>query len=1185
MRFKMLFVAFAAMAFSVQASAIDLNLKNVTVKEAVDALHNLENYSIAVNADEVDLNKVISVNVTGGSVQNVLDQIFAGQNVSYTVNGKRITVAQKPEVRTVASANRTFTGTVVDSQGEPLIGASLFDEVSKKGFITDVNGAFSLEGMSFPATMVVSFLGYYDTKVTLTGSEPNPYTIVLSDSNSVLDEVVVVGYGVQKKVNLTGAVGVVSGKDLEQRPVNNAAQALQGADPSLLVSFGSGSIEGKDYNLQIRGQMSINSGSPLVLIDGIEGSLVQVNPNDVESISVLKDASACAIYGAKASAGVVLISTKNGSEGKVTVNYSGRYSLTTNTTSTNFMTCGYDYVMFTNEFKTYGWNTPSWSYTDDEIKMLYERRNDVTENPDRPWVIPDPTGKHTWVYLANFDWYGYFFNRHRPEQEHNFSISGGNKKMNYYVSGRYLDKDGILNNAAADNYNSYSFLGKVNAEVTPWLHYSGSINLDSSDYNYGGYCEVDGSQGTFGLGNGIMYALMDNIGPCLTPTNPDGTFNGYPGYAGGSAGCTLGNGKIGVWVEGRNHNDRKNYYWNLNNRLTFDILPSKELKLNLEYAYRRHTMYGSYRCYPIYNAYDNNNNEMCNEGYGVGSFVCGSVFDYLNEERNFDNKHSANAWLSYNHSFGDHSIAATLGVNFEDYYENNFYIVQNDIVNENLSYFTMAGGVVSELEQNNTAFRTLGYFGRVNYDYKGKYLFEASGRFDGSSRFPAGSRWGFFPSASAGWRISEEPFWLGIKDWWNNAKVRVSVGSLGNQQISNYYYWDLISTNDAFSYTLSYNDRSLSYTTVSAPVASDLTWETVTTYNLGFDTGFFKDKLTFNADFYIRNTKDMLANTLTLPDVYGATNPKSNAADLRTTGFELSLSWRDTKVLAGKPFSYGITGSLGNSKSVITKFNNPDKLISDYYEGMVLGELWGYTCSGLFASDEEAAAYEEKVDARAVQYQVYDSYAPWNHLLAGDVRFDDINGDGKINAGDGTVENPGDKKIIGNSLPHYLYSFRGDINWAGFDLSIFLQGVGQCDWQPNSECGWFWNEYYFERENLIEKGFPAMCWSEDNPNAYFPRRRARLSYKGDPLGEINTRYLQNAAYLRLKNLTLGYTLPLKTDIIKKCRFYVSGENLAYWSPLKEHCLTVDPEITMTNAAYENMYFYPKTFSVGVDITF
>ena len=491
---------------------------------------------------------------------------------------------------------------------------------------------------------------------------------------------------------------------------------------------------------------------------------------------------------------------------------------------------------------------------------------------------------------------------------------------------------------------------------------------------------------------------------------------------------------------------------------------------------------------------------------------------------------------------------------------------------------------IEALEGSNSAYRTLGFFARVNYDWKGRYLLELSGRYDGSSRFPKGHRWGFFPSASAGWRISEEPFWEKIRPVVSNAKLRLSYGTLGNQQVSNYYYWDKIST-EPLSYT--FDNKKADYAYVSAPVSSNLTWETVISKNIGLDLGFFRNRLTLNADFFIRDTKNMLTTAMTLPSVYGADAPKENAADLRTYGYELALSWKDNVMVAGKPLYYGVTATLGDNVSYITRYENPDKLISDHFVGKRLGDIWGYRTDGFFATDEEAAAYEAAIDSKVVNADIYNSAAPYNHLMAGDLKYKDLDGSGTINTGKNTLDDPGDREVIGNSRPRYNYALKTDFSWAGLDISIFFQGVGKLDWNPSAYSSYFWGPYGYQRPSFIPKGFETLCWDPaegaDNSKAYFPRMRGRLiaNYK------TNDYYLQNAAYLRLKNLTVGYTLPLKKNkVVEKVRFYFSGENLFYLSPLTKISKYVDPEVATAGGDTRDItYPYSRTFSFGVDITF
>ena len=482
-----------------------------------------------------------------------------------------------------------------------------------------------------------------------------------------------------------------------------------------------------------------------------------------------------------------------------------------------------------------------------------------------------------------------------------------------------------------------------------------------------------------------------------------------------------------------------------------------------------------------------------------------------------------------------------------------------------------------EVSGGQNEYAIAGVFARVNYDYMGKYLFEASGRYDGTSRFARASRWGFFPSASVGWKISEENFFSPVKDWFNYLKLRYSFGRLGNQQVG---YYDYIREVNISDQTYLFGGSSLPIVAnISAPVAGDLTWEVAQHQNVGVDMAFFNNRLAFTAEAYIRDTKDMLTDGIALPSVYGASSPKMNTADLRTSGYELSLSWKDMFMLAGRPFQYNVGFNFSDYTTVITKYDNPEySFAMDYYEGMRVGEIWGYRTGGLFASDAEAAAYD--VDQSSVNGGQKDG------PLGGDLKFLDLDGNKIISIGSNSVDDPGDREIIGNSEPRFNYGINLGFSWCNFDVSIFIQGIGRMDWYPPSNCMAFWGPYARPYASLIPKDFHTMYWTEDNPDAYYPRPRGYIAL-GDnrALTVANDRYLQNIGYCRLKNVTIGYSLPqkwmkkIKADGI---RIYFTGENLAYLSGLKSDY--IDPELAMTGGELR-VYPWQKTFIFGIDINF
>lgn len=1152
-------LSFTSLYGQAQERTVTLNVQNENVETVLKSIGKQVGVKFFYDQNIVSDAPRVTMNVKNASLKNVLDKVASQTKLVFNRNNNTITVG-KQSVKSASKHIKAIKGKVVDSSGEPVIGANVLVKGTTNGVITDFDGNYALNDVPADATIQITYIGFRNVEMKADSKEL--VQVVLKEDSELLSEVVVVGYGSQKRANVTGAVATITAEDINNRPVTSAAGALQGADPSINLTINTGTLD-SDYKIDIRGVASINGGSPLILADGMEVSLNQINPNDIESVSVLKDASAASIYGAKASSGVILITTKKGKDtkGKAVINYNGRMAWKQNTTSTDYITTGYDYVDMVNRFYESQQGKVLLTYGEEGMQLLYDRRNDKTENASRPWVLTDEKGKY--MYYANYDWYGYMFKRTRPEQEHNISINGGTDKINYFISGRLLDQDGIFN-IYEDNYKNYSFRAKVNAQLNERLHYTVGFNYNTNIYKYGTYESEEQT----------LFFTSYNIYPSIVPRNPDGTVVQYINQM--SSNSPLGGGHAGMLTADKARNSRENSDWILTNQFDFKVLDG--LTLTASYAYKNRGRKYTYRNMPF---------EYSRQEGVLTEFTSGTVRDYYKEIHRTVKDHNINAYATYEHLWNmKHNFKAVAGMQFEDYRADQLSAEKSDLLSESLSSMSVATGEMV-ISQDISAWRTLGFFTRVNYDYMGKYLLEMSGRWDGTSRFAAADRWGFFPSASLGWRTSEENFFEPLKDFWNSAKVRFSLGSLGNQQVDNYAYFDQISTDSQMSYTFDGLTKAY-YAKVTNPKSANLTWETITTYNWGLDLGFFDNRLSVTADYFIRYTNDMLTTSLTLPSVFGANTPEANCANLRTNGWELYLGWNDSFKLAGKEFKYNVSATVGDYKSVITKYNNPDKLISDYYEGRTLGEIWGYKVGGLFATDEEAAAYQAEINDKAVNNRVYSSKTE-SSLKAGDVRFLDLDGDKVISEGSGTVSDPGDKRIIGNETPRYSYTFRLGAEYAGIDFSAFFQGVGKRDWYPTQYSYNFWGPYSQPAVSFIHKDFLDNCWSEENPDAYFPRQRGYQAYSAGSLGVVNDRYLQNAAYLRLKNITLGYTFPLKTKWLNKARVYVSGENLFYWSPIKKYSKLVDPELChSTSTKYSKSgygYGFSKTFSVGIDVTF
>lgn len=1145
-----------------QSTSLSIEARNESIAEVIQMIENRSGYLFVYDKNEINLNKKVSVEVIDGTIDEVLAEVFNSNDVKYQKVGTDIVLTkaktQSPSTRAnTQSDTRSIRGKVTDSKGESIPGATIAVKGTTTGTVTNLDGEFSLK-VPNDAVLIVSFVGLKTQEVEV--GNRTSLNVSLQPENSALDEVVVVGYGTTKKANLTGAVATISSETLSNRTVPTAAAAIQGVDPSVNLGLASG-VPDAGYSVNIRGISSLNGGAPLVIADGVEVSLSQINPNDIESVSILKDASSAAIYGAKASSGVILITTKQGSNtGGSAISYSGRMSWSNNTTSTDFVRTGYEHTGIANKFYNVTIGYDILQYSDEEMQMLYDRRHDMNEHPDRPWVMLGDNGEYK--YYGNFDWYNYFFRKTRPEQEHNVTATGGNKNINYYISGRYLGKEGMFK-IREDEYENLSFKTKLNIKLKPWLKYTGDVNFNNVDYSYGG---PPNEERTFRV-------LQSNVFSTWVPRNPDGSIVQYTNQL--AANSPIASGVGGYLTANQAHNNRNSKNLILSNQLKLDF--TKNFNLTAQYAYKNTNALNTYRGMPF---------EFSRRLGVYETFTSGTVADFYRESSSVVKNHNTNVYLTYSNNWNkNHNFKAVAGVQYERYRRTYLSTMQNDLLADDLNSFAVATGEIT-LSQTIAEFRTMGYFGRINYDYKGKYLFEASGRFDQTSRFAEGDRLGFFPSASAGWRISEEDFFAPEKDVLSNVKLRGSVGSLGNQQVGTYAYFDRISTDNQMNYTFE-GDAKAEYASVSAPISSSLTWETITTYDIGIDLGFFDNRLNFTGDYFIRDTKGMLTPSLTPPSVYGASTPEENNADMRTKGWELYLSWNDKVQLAGKNLNYNVKFTLGDYQSTVTKYNNPNKLISDYYEGRKVGEIWGYSVDGLFESDEEAAKYQATYNDQAVNYRVYISPKE-GYLRAGDVRFKDTNGDYVINEGAGTVEDPGDRKIIGNSTPRYNYSMSLGANWNGFDVSVFFQGVGKRDWYPTQYAYDFWGPYSQPFVSFIGQGFMDNVWSETNTGAYFPRARGYSSYSSGALYVRNDRYLQDVSYLRLKNVTIGYTLPVKR-YFDRVRIYVSGENLFYWSKLKKYTKTLDPELAASSGVYDSGsgtgYPYSRMFSVGVDITF
>ena len=1160
---------FGALPAFAQVPKATVHKENAPIKEILALIEKSTDCSFFWNTSDFDATKTVTVNVDNAPVSEIISSILPG--FECRIDKSKIMLVRKAEANKAArNTPWTITGSVYENGGAQLPGASIIVREGEKqyGTISGMDGKFALEipgGAREGLQLTASFIGFLDRKINLSPSQNN-LKIYLSEDAVALSETVVVGYGTQKKVNLTGAIATVSSKSLESRSATTLTHMLQGSVPGLNVTTSSGR-PGNAASVNIRGVNSINGGNPLILIDGAEGDMTRVNPNDVESISVIKDASAAAIYGARASFGVILITTKNGTEGSglPTVRYSGRIGWQQPTTSTEFETRGY-YSVYLNDLFYNAANGKNYTfYTEKDMQELWARRNDKTENPARPWVVIDQReGRDTYVYYANTDWYHELFQDNHIITQHNVSLTGGTKHIKYFISGGYNYEEGVFRRNT-DKLNKYNFRSKINFDINKWVSLSNNTSYYSSDYEYPGRSGVN-----------TAFSLMTVHALASYPAhNPDGSSIGYTSFANNNY---VMDGMLTVLDNPNYKNGDTNDNLLTTTELTVKPVKGLEIKGNFTYGLNQ------YR----------NFNRSTNTSYSrypgeIITLNSGNSIDKLQEIIETQHYFATNIFATYEHSFRQaHNLKIMAGYNWEtkrykDITARGYYLMSENLNDLDLIGSGEDGNKRMEVEGGQNEYALAGFFARVNYDYAGKYLLEFSGRYDGSSRFSQDDRWGFFPSASAGWRISEEKFFSKIKDKFNNLKIRYSYGSLGNQQVGYYDYIRKISIGTS-SYLFGTGSKP-TIATIGAPVASDLTWEKVQQHNLGIDASWLGNRLSLTAEAYIRDTKDMLTAGVALPATYGASSPKMNAADLRTKGYELSLAWKDLFQLAGHPFSYSVTAIFSDYVTDVTRYDNPEKSFAlSHYVGKRWGEIWGYRTDGLFDSDEEAAAWP--VDQSMINQAINSAAGDQRGLHGGDVKFKDLDGDNKITLGQNTVDNPGDREIIGNTEPRFNYGANLGFQWLGFDFSIFFQGIGKMDWYPQANTLLFWGPYARPYATLMPKDFHKMIWSEDNKDAYYPRPRGYAALGSNrELTVNNDRYLQNIAYCRLKNLTVGYTLPQKWTKkagIEALRFYFTGENLAYWSGIKSDY--IDPEMAQTNSQMR-IYPWQKSFMFGVDLTF
>ncbi|MBC9931295.1 SusC/RagA family TonB-linked outer membrane protein [Chitinophaga qingshengii] len=1040
-------------------------------------------------------------------------------------------------------------GKVLDESGQPLPGVSVKVLGTSTGTGTDPKGDFSLNAPA-GSRLVFSFIGFRTDTVVI-GNQAF-IQVALKTNVSSLSDVVVVGYGTQKKVNLTGAVTQVSAKALENRPLPNLSQGLQGVVPNLNLVPGDGKpTQAPAYN--VRGITSIGQGgNALVLIDGVEGDPSMLNPADVTSVTVLKDAASAAIYGARGAFGVVLFTTKTPVKDKLSVTYSTNYSLKKPTTVPNVVSDGYEYAKNFNEAWT-AWNDYSQvpqniNKTQPFSQAYLAALKEHAENPGLPKTIVNAAGNYE--YYGNTDWYDLLYKNHTSAAEHNLSVSGSSGKASYYITVRYYGQDGLFR-FNSDDYKMYNLRAKGSIQLFPFLNVYNSTEFSSRDYH---------NPLNVGEGGGIWRNIADEGHPSSMLFNPDGTLTYTAAYT------------VGDFFYGKNGVDLNKQVFRNTTGFAADIYKDK-LRLKGDFTVQNTADNQKRLRVPV--PYSNAPGSIAYVGLGYNDLMMSNYNTlYL----------ASNIYTEYETRFGvDHYFKAMAGFNYEQSTYKGFSTTRNGLVYSDAKDLNLALGTNIATAGGYERWAIMGEFFRLNYSYKDRYLLEVNGRYDGSSKFPASQRYAFFPSVSAGWRLSKEAFWHIPETAISDLKIRGSYGSLGNGNIKSYAFQEKLEIKQSGRVI---NGVRPQQTTQPVVLPDGLTWETSTTRNLGVDLAALNSRLTFTGDMYTRITKNMFTQGQTLPAVFGTDVPKGNYADLKTNGWEIALGWRDQFNVASKPLHYSVNATLANYSATITRYNNTNNKLTDWYAGKKVGEIWGYVNDGYWTKDNVAAAAKAQALFKA------SNSGQW---LPGDIRFKDLNGDGIINNGANTLGDHGDLTIIGDSLPHYTYGLNLSADWNNFFFSVFFQGVGKQDWWPGAESDVFWGQYN-RPYNQMPKSQIGNIWSEDNPDAYFPRYRGYVAQNG--AGELKaqqSKYLQNVAYVRLKNIQIGYNLP--KALISRARFnaarvYFSAENLWSWSPMYRITRDLDVESigrsdTVTdsgNSGNGNNYPILKSFTLGLSIT-
>ena len=1144
MRLTFLFfiIALVQVAATGYSQSINLDVNNMEIRQVIKNIEQQSDYRFFYTDGLTDLSRRVDLNLTNQPIEQVLLAMLDNTQLGYqVVENKLIMLIPKGILQQI-----TITGKVTDASGEPLPGVTVMVKGTTQGTATDANGAFSLPVPDENAVLAFSFIGFVSQEMVV--GNRRTINVTLIDDTRQLEEVVVVGYGALKKVNLTGAVIQLKGDVLENRPVRHIAQALQGqvANLNILPNLNTndgpvGGAPGSSPAFNIRGYTGLGSlGAPLLIIDGVQGgNLNTVNMNDVESISVLKDAASTAIYGSSAPFGVIIINTKKGGRDKrPTITYNNFFGFA-QVINMPKMANAYDFANIWNEASINAGG--GVQFTPELVQAIKE----TVEGKRPPFRLPaDPRpGYDEWDFSfqhGNTNWLDFYFKKSSFQQQHNVGVSGGSDRSSYYLGLGYNDQNGMYN-FADESYRQFRVRANLSSDVTKWLTVSFRGNF---------------SRGMLNNPTNMGNLAIDEI----TRKWPNWATHNEQGWWGTSSIVPT------ITDGGRNLTDTD--WATLTGEFVIKPLPGWDITGN-------YTLNGTYV------------NQLTHYRTTYNMRPSGEKFIWTNAtnrvDRNFNKNqhHAVNLFTSYEKQFGDHFIKALAGYTQELYDDLRVTTSNTNLYANDIPSLAQTYNPTRSASDDASQLAIRGGFGRINYNYREKYLIELNGRYDGTSRFLNEVRNKFYPGISAGWVLSKESFWGSVEDYINMLKLRVSYGQLGDQGFTGRYpFYPSMAASPPTGITnypnnWLFSDGRQSYITNPGLINQNLTWITTTTLDFGADLSLLNQRLNVNFDWYKRLADDYVGPAVRLPSFLGASQPQVNNSSLETKGYDITIGWED-RVL-GNELHYNASLVFSDFKTVVTKFPNPTGLINTWYEGQVIGSIWGYKTEGLFQSQAE-------IDAAPSQSRIYATWTP------GDVRYKDLNGDGEIWLGNQTLDNPGDKTIIGNTTPRYTFGLTLAADYKGIDFSVFAQGVGKRDFFTESNLYWGVNQggaYNDSWQQFNEDN----RWKPDNPNGFFPKYYHSAQMTKNM--QVCDRYLINAAYMRIKNMQLGYTIPTNLTGKINCqraRIFMSVENLATVTKMLKsfdpEFLTIDSASTSTSGrSGGKIYPLQRTWSFGLNVTF